>query len=276
MIIINHSADYSGLGIGKAPVVNEETRELLSGFTGIDYTKGMAFQRFLEAIGGTEGAIWNGIDRLYIPMFANGILKDAFFELKNGEILYPNNTTITDANVGDYYELTTKGVKIVAAQTVYTPYAFQDLQGQGITKKSNNSLLFAISEYPSVGGKQVWNFGGSSETGTNSTAALLKLQYQGISSSLTNTSESDAILLVNRGTSSGYGYGKSGSNVVEPTVSTTVDSPIDNVIMFGSGKIFTTYKWPAGLKMFGFGDALADADAKTLAYAIEAFNRALS
>lgn len=267
MIFINNSADYSACGLGKAPIVAEETRQLLSGFTGITDKKALAFQDFLEAIGGTDGTIWNSIDRLYIPMFANGILKDAFFEIKEGLISYTDNSAINDENVGNYYRMTEKGITIIPSNVVL-PYGYKQ-DGNLITKKQNNILVFAISEPCSIGSKNLW-FGG--EVGTNSTASHLKVNTNAGVLQISNNGINDIIALESRNATEAYAYGKVQSSSVKTVTNTTIDEPTNRNMIIGTGTYYPTYSWPVSLKMFGFGNGLSNADASILANAISTFN----
>lgn len=270
MVIINRSADYSSCGIGKAPIVTDETKQLLAGFTGLTYDEEMAFQHFIEDIGGVNGTIWSALSHLFIPVFANASLKEAFFDVKGGSTHYPNSV-ITDENVSSYYDLTDKGVVIKSGASNYANYVFKDANEQVIMQPLSNFLRFVISEPTQSGAKLVWDGG---ECGTQSSGTFFKMNIRGFGLSGATSATKDAIFFLNSQQSAAYAYLE--CETATDGAVTTEASETELFTLFGSqANLFSYYRWPVGLKMFGFGDAVNTDNARILATAISRFKSSL-
>lgn len=264
MIFINNSADYSGLGIGKAPIITEKTKELLAGFPNVTKDEMQAFQDFMYNIGDTDGAIWNALDRIYFPIFAHGVLKDAFFELKSGNVVYPN-TSVNDGNVANNWELTTGGVKVLSVITSLTEAV------TNIEKSNDDAILFALSEPQSAGGKFLMNYG---EVGTSSAGNVMKVVGGGNVNQIQNTLAKDIVALLNFKDTTSYSFGS--ADVVSEKTNASYSPTIETkAVAIGLNTVYTT-NWPSGMKLYGIGDGLSVENARILGNAIVTFNNAMA
>lgn len=263
MIFINNSADYSGLGIGKAPIITEKTKELLVGFPSVTKDEMVAFQNFMTAIGDTDGTIWGELDRIYFPVLAHGVLKDSFFELKSGNIVYPN-TSVNDSNVANTWEVTTNGVKILSSQT--NPAGAVT----SIEKGYDDAMLFALSEPLSAGSKYLLNFG---DVGTNSAGSIMKITSSG-AFYFNNTLAKDILALINFKQTTAYSFG-SVDDISEKVNESYSPATGTRVVAIGCAQVFSQ-KWTSGIKVYGFGDGLSVENARILGNAIVTFNNAMA
>lgn len=275
MILINNLADYSDCGIGKAPIITNETKELLKGYSELHTEKAFAFQDFMFSIGGTDGAIWTALDKLYLPMFGAD-LKEAFFDVKNGVTAYSGgNGVITDENIGTYWIKTSKGVRIGNTEVAGDLYYYYS-NGARIAKADNNMVYFAVSEPMAEQSKEVM-IGG--EIGTSSSSKLKLNLFGGSISNVDNPNintpnSTDLFFFSNRDVNNGYLRCMNKEREIETEMQepTATLSPLFG----GGGYPWASTIWPVGLKIMGFGNGLSLANAKAFVAAINAFNNAVN
>lgn len=87
-VLVIKGADFSNNAVSQVLVLTDEVRALFAGHNVGE--KGMlAFQRFINTIGGLNGSLWGRIGKMYVPMLfeSDSIASNTFFDVKNNEIV---------------------------------------------------------------------------------------------------------------------------------------------------------------------------------------------
>lgn len=193
MNIVVNGADYSGSGLGKVPFVTPEVETILSIYPGLSQSKKLAFQLFIDTIGGLTGALWaTKIKYLFLPVLASNLL-EAMKDVKGNATPFAN---LPDADKPTYYSfasgrltqldvaLGSKSNLLVMTAPWYAASIFGSVKRDASTAiqnnlanyaygnilKTGNTNHFQAQKYDNVSENQTANIFGSSTKAAHSYA----------------------------------------------------------------------------------------------------------